>query len=120
MTQTTGEYPTATRPTPTKMKVGTKVFLGIAVLFLAGAFLGTNNSDDSDSPSSGSGVYASAGWTAARVVDLEFDLRRDAGFSDAKAECAMRSLVGGTTWLEWQATSKAGQLVTIAAAGRAC
>lgn len=90
----------------------------VAALIIGAAVFG-DPADDAPS-SSGGDVHATAGWTVNRVVDLEFDLRKNGGMSNAQADCTMRAIVGNVTWMKWRATSKAGQLATIRTAARNC
>lgn len=94
-------------------------FIGLFAVGLIGA-LAIIGPEPEEKKASAPGIYARAGWTAHRAVDLEFDLRRDAGFSEARANCAMRAIVGSTTWLEWRALSDYGQLVVIRNAEAGC
>jgi hypothetical protein len=68
----------------------------------------------------GGSFYASPGWTITRAADLSVKIEYDDGISRPRADCAMKTIVGGTTWLEWQTIGSAGQLGAIRAAEAAC
>lgn len=92
---------------------------GVAALI---GFAAVDGATQKDAPSSSKGgsFYASAGWTINRAADLSVKIQYDDGVSSARADCAMKSIVGVTTWLEWQSMGSAGQLVAIRGAETTC
>ena len=120
MTQTT--WPAPAPPSerlPVFRRSGGKFILVACVAAVVG--LATVSAvTQKDSPSSGGSFYASPGWTIQRAADLSVKIEYDDGVSRPRADCAMKAIVGVTTWLEWQSYGSAGQLSVIRAAEGAC
>lgn len=90
-------------------------FIGIFVVGFAVVAQATQSGT-----STGGSFYASPGWTINRAADLSVSIQYDDGVSSARADCAMKQIVGGMTWLAWQSLSKTDQMATIIVAKSGC
>lgn len=95
-----------------------RVLLGFAVAMVVVAATAGGSGDTASQTDSV--FYASAGWTIPRAADLSVDMQRDDGIPKTQAQCAMKAIVGDTTWLEWEAMSDAGRFVAIRVAEAGC
>ncbi len=93
--------------------------MAIIGMIAAGALSGSGSSS-SKSSSGGGSFHASAGWTVDRVASLSVKIETDDGLSSSGADCAMKKIVGDTTWLEWTSLSNFGQLALIRSAEQGC
>ena len=102
-------------PNPDALPRTGKFMLTAIALFMLAAFAMVIVATivNPDDKSNGGSFYASAGWTVERAADVSVTLQRDGGLSKARADCTMKAVVGSTTWLEWRALTRTGQLALI-------
>lgn len=116
---TAADWPTPAAPTeqvPLTWGKYLLVFIGVFAFALVVALANFGPADEAE-PTGGGDLHTLAGWTPATAVDILVDLKRDAGWSEARADCAMRSVVGSVTYMEWRALTRGGQLSLIRQSG---
>ena len=94
-------------------RTGKFMLTAIAIFMLTAIIMVIIAATQSGESDRGGSFYASAGWTVQRAADLAVTLQRDGGLSKPRADCTMKAVVGSTTWLEWRALTRAGQLALI-------
>jgi hypothetical protein len=90
--------------------------LGIGVIMVIDGSFDTVRPEQSD----GGSFSVRAGWSDWRLSGISVQMQKNDGVSQATADCAMRIIGAGTTWLEWQALGTGGQFSVIRAAEARC